>query len=92
LDPRNYNIIQEEQMNNSDQAQTEWTDLKGKIKSKWAKFSDTEVDAFRDKIDMISEQLQKTYGYTKDKAEQEYKAFKTGLGASVTPISASKPN
>jgi uncharacterized protein YjbJ (UPF0337 family) len=79
-------------MNNTDKALAEWTDLKGKIKVKWSKFNDTEVDALRDKMHLVSEQIQKTYGYTKDKAEQEYKDFKKSLDATVTPIEAAKPN
>ncbi len=77
---------------NTDKAQTEWTALKAKIKGKWSKFNDTEVDSFRGKMHLISDQIQKTYGSTKDKAEQEYKDFAKGLEAAVTPTEASKPN
>lgn len=76
----------------TDKALADWTDLKEKIKGRWSKFADSEVDGFRDKMHLISEHIQKTYGYTKDKAEQEYKDFKTGLAATVSPKDAPKVN
>ncbi|MGE4130774.1 MAG: hypothetical protein AB7F86_04005 [Bdellovibrionales bacterium] len=63
----------------TDKIDTEWTDIKGKIKQKWDKLVDTDIDGFKGNMHLISEKLQKTYGYTKDKAEQEYTEFKKTL-------------
>jgi uncharacterized protein YjbJ (UPF0337 family) len=70
----------------------EWSELKGKIKQKWAKFADADVDSFKGNMQLISEKLQKTYGYTKDKAEQESTEFQKTLEPTVTPIEKAKPN
>lgn len=53
-----------------------WTDMKSKIKTKWNKFSDSDVEGFKDKMHLISEKIQKVYSITKEKAEEEYKDFK----------------
>ncbi len=53
-----------------------WTEMKGKIKTKWNKFSDTDIDGFKDKMHLISEKVQKVYSISKEKAEDEYKDFK----------------
>lgn len=76
----------------TDKATTDWNEIKGKIKSKWGKFADAEVDSFKGNMDLISEKIQKVYGYTKDKAEQEYKDFKKTLEPVVSTVEKAKPN
>ncbi len=56
-----------------------WADTKAKIKAKWSKFSDTELDGFKDNLDKLSTQIQKTYGIAKEQAEKDYKDFKKSL-------------
>ncbi len=57
-----------------------WTDLKGKIKSKWSKFNDDDIESLRDNMDRLTvNRLQKVYGYEKDRAEREYQEFKRTL-------------
>lgn len=63
----------------NDKATAEWTDLKGKIKSKWSKLADTDVDSFKGNMHLIADKVQTAYGYTKDKAQQEYNDFKKSL-------------
>lgn len=70
-------------MNNS--TQTNWQDTKAKIKSKWSKFSDTEIEGFKDNMEKVCAQIQKTYGTGKDQAEKEYKEFKTSM---ISPAAA----
>lgn len=75
----------------------EWTEIKEKIKSKWSKFGEAELESFKGNMDLITEKMQKSYGFTKDKAEQEYKDFKKTLeptvAAAVTAVVApAKPN
>lgn len=78
-------------MNTPDKAQSDWSEIKGKIKTKWGKFVDTDVDGFKGNMDLISEKLQKTYGYTKDKAEQEYKDFKKTLEPTAAVAAPAAP-
>ncbi len=66
---------------NKDTVQGNWKELKGKIKTKWAKLTDNDVDALKGDLEKLSGTLQKTYGYAKDKAEKEYKEFKLSLSS-----------
>ncbi len=78
---------------NSDKAQQEWTELKGKIKTRWKKFVDTDVDKFRGNMHLVAARVQSVYGITKDKAEQEYNDFKKTLeAATAAPAPADKAN
>lgn len=52
-----------------------WKELKGDVKSKWGKLTDddmTEIEGNQEKLIGI---LQKKYGYSKDRAEEEYRSF-----------------
>lgn len=81
----------------TEQTAAEWTEIKGKIKSKWGKFGEAELESFKGNMDLITEKMQKSYGFTKDKAEQEYQDFKKTLEP-VTPkaadavVTPAKPN
>jgi uncharacterized protein YjbJ (UPF0337 family) len=76
----------------TDKAAAEWTELKGKITAKWNKLVDADVESFKGNMDLISGKIQTAYGYTKDKAEQEYKDFKKSLEPMVTATDKAKPN
>ncbi|MBP6217295.1 MAG: CsbD family protein [Oligoflexales bacterium] len=64
---------------NADIVQGEWNIIKGKIKSKWAKLKDDEIECFRGNLEQLTGKLQKAYGYEKEKAEKEYSEFKKSL-------------
>lgn len=69
----------------TDQTKVGWPEVKDKIKQKWDKLVDVDVDGFKGNMHLISEKLQKVYGYTKDKADQEYSEFKKTLEHITTP-------
>lgn len=64
---------------NSEGAQSEWARMRGKISSKWSKFSEGEVEKFRDNMGAISEKIQKAYGHSKERADREYDDFRKTL-------------
>lgn len=70
----------------------DWTELRTKIKTKWEKFVDADLDSFKGNMHLIAEKVQKVYGLTKDKAEQEYSDFKKTLDAPPTSTEKAKPN
>lgn len=61
---------------NMDTIKGRWTELKGKIKQEWSKLSDDDLKGVEGNMDEISGRIQKVYGYTKEKAHQEYSSFK----------------
>lgn len=64
---------------NKDTAEGNWTELKGKIKAKWAKLTDNDIDELKGNMESLSGKIQKQYGYAKEQAEKEYKHFKESL-------------
>lgn len=68
---------------NSDTINGNWKDLKGKIKSRWAKFTDDDLKSFEGNLDSITGKIQKVYGHAKDDAEKEYNDFKKSLNQKI---------
>jgi uncharacterized protein YjbJ (UPF0337 family) len=66
-----------------------WTELKGKIKSKWSKFNDEEVESVKSDLSQLSGKIQKAYGIAKDQAEHQYDEFRKSvqtLTGQETPV------
>ena len=61
--------------NNINTTKSNWNSLKKKISVKWAKFTDSDLEDFKDDMERIGDQIQKTYGYSKKRAKQEYDLF-----------------
>jgi uncharacterized protein YjbJ (UPF0337 family) len=64
---------------NSSTFQGNWSELKGKIKTQWAKFNDDDLETLKGNLDQLSGKIQKVYGYGKEQAEREYNEFKQKL-------------
>ena len=58
------------------QIQGNWNELKGKIKSKWAKLTDDDLKGAEGNFDQLHGKIQKLYGHSKEKATQEIEEFK----------------
>jgi uncharacterized protein YjbJ (UPF0337 family) len=56
-----------------------WTDLKAKIRNKWGKFSDQELNTMKGDFTLLRGSLQRAYGLSKENAEFQYEAFKTAV-------------
>src|SRR4051812_34209343 len=69
---------------NTQAIQSGWSDLRTKIKTKWSKFSDSDIEGFKDNLDKVSGQIQKTYGIAKELAEREFNDFKATLSSTKT--------
>jgi uncharacterized protein YjbJ (UPF0337 family) len=60
---------------NEDILKGKWKEIQGGIKEKWGKLTDDDLTVVEGKGEKLLGLLQKKYGYSKDKAEQEYKEF-----------------
>lgn len=60
---------------NEDILQGKWHELKGGAKEKWGKLTDDDLTTVDGKAEKLLGLLQTRYGYSKDKAEEEYKEF-----------------
>lgn len=52
-----------------------WKEMKGRVKEQWGKITDDELDRAEGKADQLVGLLQQRYGYTREKAEEEYDRF-----------------
>ena len=60
---------------NWDQVQGQFKQLGGKLKQKWAKLTDDDLQLLSGKKDELIGKLQQRYGWEKEKAEQELDGF-----------------
>lgn len=60
---------------NWDRIEGEWQNFKGKVRDKWGKLTDDDVEQVGGKKDRLVGRLKERYGYAKDKAEQEIDAW-----------------
>ncbi len=64
---------------NWDQIAGEWKEAKGKLRSKWAKLTDDDLEAIAGKKDVLVGRLQQRYGQKKNDAERDVDSFLQGL-------------
>lgn len=60
---------------NNEKIKGDWNQLKGKVKEKWGKFTNDEIDQIDGRKDQLVGALQQQYGYSKEIAEKEAEAF-----------------
>jgi uncharacterized protein YjbJ (UPF0337 family) len=63
---------------NEDILKGKWNEVKGEVKKRWGKLTDNELMVISGKKEKLVGALQTKYGYSKDKAEDEYKSFIDG--------------
>lgn len=64
---------------NRDQLKGQWKVFKGKIKERWGKLADDDIQTVEGKRDQLAGRLQERYGYAKEKAEKELDEFVKAL-------------
>lgn len=62
-------------MMNEDILKGKWKELKGGIKEKWGELTDDDITRIEGQQEKLVGVLQEKYGYSKDKAEEEYNNF-----------------
>ncbi len=60
---------------NEDQLKGEWTQLKGRIRERWGKLTDDDLDVIAGKRDQLAGVLQKRYGMAKEELETQIEEF-----------------
>ncbi len=61
---------------NREAMQSNWKLLKDRIKLNWSELGEKDLESFKGTMHEAIDSLQKTYGYSKDQAQQEYENFK----------------
>ena len=57
---------------NQDRMQGSWKEFKGKIKEKWGKLTDDDLDVAEGNRDQLIGRIQQKYGLAKEEAERQY--------------------
>jgi uncharacterized protein YjbJ (UPF0337 family) len=58
-----------------DRIEGSWKQFTGKAKEQWGKLTDDDLTEIAGKRDQLAGKIQERYGYAKDKAEEEIRAF-----------------
>jgi uncharacterized protein YjbJ (UPF0337 family) len=56
---------------NSDIVEGNWKQLKGKVREKWGKLTDSDFEQIAGKRDQLIGRIQERYGITKDEAQKQ---------------------
>jgi len=64
---------------NWDQVEGTWKQSKGKIRQKWGKLTDDDLEVIAGKRDQLIGRLQVRYGIAREEAEKQADAFVKGL-------------
>jgi uncharacterized protein YjbJ (UPF0337 family) len=56
---------------NWDRIEGSWMDFRGKVKERWGKLTNDDLDVIRGKRDQLMGRIQERYGRTRDEAERE---------------------
>jgi uncharacterized protein YjbJ (UPF0337 family) len=60
---------------NNDRVKGNWKQFKGKIKEKWGKLTDDDLDVAEGRRDQLIGKIQERYGIARDEAERQYDEF-----------------
>ena len=60
----------------SDRIAGNWKQVKGKVKEKWGKLTDDDLDVVDGRAEQLVGRLQERYGLAKDAARKEYDGWK----------------
>jgi uncharacterized protein YjbJ (UPF0337 family) len=56
---------------NRDTIEGNWKQIKGKVKERWGKLTDDELDQVEGNYDILCGKIQKAYGISRDEAERD---------------------
>ena len=60
---------------NQDILQGKWKQAKGQVKQQWGKLTDNQLDRIEGRAEELVGLLQESYGYSRERAEQEVDDF-----------------
>lgn len=60
---------------NTDTLEGQWTQLKGKVRERWGKLTNDDLDKIEGKREQLVGLIQEKYGEARDKVERDVKEF-----------------
>ena len=64
---------------NEDKIKGQWKQLRGKLRSRWGKLTDDDLDVAEGNTDYLTGRIQERYGIAKDEAKEQLRAFERDL-------------
>ena len=64
---------------NWDQVEGRWKQLRGKVKERWGRLQDNDLDVIRGRREQLVGKVQEIYGIVRGKAEKQVSEFARGL-------------
>jgi uncharacterized protein YjbJ (UPF0337 family) len=64
---------------NSDRLEGNWKILSGRLRERWGKLTDDDIDIIRGQREQLAGRIQRAYGLTRDAAEKQVKEFEDSL-------------
>jgi uncharacterized protein YjbJ (UPF0337 family) len=70
---------------NEDTLRGQWTQLKGKVREKWGKLTNDDLDQIQGRAQQLVGRIQERYGIARDEAERQVKEWEVETGRTTTP-------
>jgi uncharacterized protein YjbJ (UPF0337 family) len=67
------NIQRGDESMNNDRLQGNWKQFKGKVREKWGKLTDDQLDVINGRREILAGKIQEMYAVSKDEAERQIK-------------------
>lgn len=64
---------------NRDRIEGNWKQLKGKVKEKWGRLTDDQLDEIAGRRDQLAGKIQESYGIGRDEAERQVREWESRL-------------
>lgn len=64
---------------NEDKVKGQWKQLRGKVKARWGKLTDDDLDVADGNADYLTGRLQERYGIARDEARKQLREFEQGI-------------
>ena len=64
---------------NQDKIEGHWKQLRGKLKTRWGKLTDDDLDVAEGNTDYLTGKIQERYGIAKDEAKEQLRDFERDL-------------
>jgi uncharacterized protein YjbJ (UPF0337 family) len=76
---KNTGKTEEDHTMNWDRVQGQWKQLKGKLKTKWGKLTDDDLDIIAGQKDQLIGKIQERYGLKKEEAQRQVEEWNATL-------------